>query len=159
MNLIRDSATNLIGMYIPFVLMLSTNVYLIYKVFESKLAEIVYNKLIDPRIIIADNAGAISNGFEQVFVCEKRINCWAHFIRKIDSRLRMFEDDFRKKIRSDILLNDAVKLFVLKYKRFKNAALNDFLSYFENEWVKKNSGWYEGYAIGMPSTTNGLLKP
>ncbi|CAF0939959.1 unnamed protein product [Brachionus calyciflorus] len=78
----------------------------------------------------------------------------------------MFEDDFRKKIRSDIfniqtlssdiLFNDAVKLFVLKYKRFKNAALNDFLSYFENEWVKKNSGWYEGYAIGMPSTTNGL---
>ncbi|CAF0923910.1 unnamed protein product [Brachionus calyciflorus] len=50
--------------------------------------------------------------------------------------MRIFEDDFRKKIRSDIfniqtlssdiLFNDAVKLFVLKYKRFKNAALNDF---------------------------------
>ncbi|CAF0939941.1 unnamed protein product [Brachionus calyciflorus] len=48
----------------------------------KQVAEIVYNKLIDPRIIIADNAGAISNGFEQVFVCEKRINCWAHVIKK-----------------------------------------------------------------------------
>ena len=132
----------------------------------KQVAEQVYNKTIDPRIIIADNAEAIANGFEQVFVCEKRINCWAHVIRKIDGRLNVFEDEFKKKIRADIfkiqtlsselLFQDAVKLFDLKYRRYKNETLNSFLKYFDDEWIKKHPGWYEGYAIGMPSTTNGL---
>ncbi|RNA27425.1 hypothetical protein BpHYR1_044614 [Brachionus plicatilis] len=86
--------------------------------------------------------------------------------RKIDIRLKAFEVDFRKKIRgdvfkiqtltSDILFKEAVNLFDLKYRRFKNESLNSFLKYFNDEWVKKHSNWYEGYAFGIPRTTNGL---
>jgi hypothetical protein len=38
----------------------------------------------------------------------------------------------------------------------KNNDINDFLNYFDDQWVLKYSGWYEGFAAGLLSTYNGL---
>ena len=40
------------------------------------------------RVLIADAAEAISQGFYNAFTgCEKRVYCWAYVIRNIDKRL------------------------------------------------------------------------
>ena len=45
----------------------------------------IYN----PKRLIADSAPAIHNGFEKAYgQLEKRVNCWAHVIRNIDSVLK-----------------------------------------------------------------------
>ena len=34
---------------------------------------------------------------------------------------------------------------------------NDFVvSYFEEQWLRKNYIWFEGAAVGQPSTNNGV---
>jgi hypothetical protein len=35
-------------------------------------------------------------------------------------------------------------------------AINDFLNYFESEWLIQNPGWYEGICHKTPSQDNGL---
>jgi hypothetical protein len=49
-------------------------------------------------------------------------------------------------------------LFVEKWKSKNNPKIDEFLEYFETEWIKStNMGWYEGFTDGMiPSTSNGL---
>lgn len=37
-----------------------------------------------------------------------------------------------------------------------NKDIWDFIDYFEENWCSKNSGWFEGFANGIPSTNNGL---
>jgi len=32
----------------------------------------------------------------------------------------------------------------------------DFLNYFEEQWLRKLSGWYKVAALGFPSTNNGI---
>lgn len=50
------------------------------------------------------------------------------------------------------------ELFVNKWKAKKNIKIDEFLDYFETEWINStNRGWYEGFTDGLiPSTTNGL---
>jgi len=51
--------------------------------------KVVTSQNFNPKILIADNAEAITNGFQLAFGhTEKRIYCWAHVIRKIDSKLK-----------------------------------------------------------------------
>ena len=51
--------------------------------------------------------------------------------------------------------NKAVELFMEKWG--DNVDVSKFLSYFKEEWLDKNRGWYEGYTDGhIPSTDNGL---
>ena len=59
-----------------------------------------------PRVLIADNAPAIENGFISAFGNNeiKRINCWAHAIRNIDDELAKVKNkEFKAKLRADIL--------------------------------------------------------
>lgn len=48
-----------------------------------------------------------------------------------------------------------VDLFELKWKH-KDNYVDNFLLYFITNWVRTNSGWYEGYSDGDPSTSNGI---
>ncbi|CAF2373194.1 unnamed protein product [Rotaria sp. Silwood2] len=38
----------------------------------------------------------------------------------------------------------------------KNQSISDFLQYFDDEWLKSNSGWYESIQLYTPSTNNAL---
>ncbi|CAF1146241.1 unnamed protein product, partial [Brachionus calyciflorus] len=51
----------------------------------------------------------------------------------------------------------ALKLFQEKWSRVNSPAIKTFLEYFDNQWCKDgNNGWYEGFAPGLPSTSNSL---
>ncbi|CAF1127657.1 unnamed protein product [Brachionus calyciflorus] len=64
--------------------------------------EKVYNEKIQPKILIADCDGAITNGFKEVFQLEKRVTCWAHVRRNIDDDLKIFDDKIKSDIFEDI---------------------------------------------------------
>jgi hypothetical protein len=60
---------------------------------------------INPKILVADGAEAIHNGFKAVFNMEKRIMCWAHLKRKFverSQRVEKLSDDIFGKISQDI---------------------------------------------------------
>ena len=48
------------------------------------------------------------------------------------------------------------KLIELFQKKWLGDDCKDFVEYFLKNWVNNNSGWYEGYCIGYPSTSNGI---
>ncbi|CAF1117015.1 unnamed protein product, partial [Brachionus calyciflorus] len=126
----------------------------------------VYGFKISPTILVADNAPAITKGFESVFKLEKRVNCWAHVFRNIDKHLVRFSKEFKQKIKSDIyaiqeifkpeFFQLAIQLFEKKWKLKKSSEIDDFIKYFIDQWGHNNNGWYEGYYGDIPSTTNGL---
>ena len=43
-----------------------------------------FDHLINPSILVADSADAITLGFKKVFYMKKRVNCWAHVIRNLE---------------------------------------------------------------------------
>ena len=54
----------------------------------------IYNKDYEPKILLADAAGAITNGFKKTFGDpQKRIVCWAHVIRNVDKYLKPINND------------------------------------------------------------------
>ena len=119
-----------------------------------------------PDTIIADNASAISNGFKATFNSSKRVNCWAHVIRKIDQRLKPLPDATRASIRADIfniqlqtssiLFDKAIELFRSKWLKQNSSKINEFLEYFQ-QWCQPGSnGWFEGYDLQLPSTSNAI---
>ena len=136
-------------------------------VFESlKLAaEDLLDYEFQPNLLIADAAGAITAGFRAVFGNSfKRVMCWYHTIAAIDRRLQTIKlsEETSEALRSDICKlqiceNEAI--FNAAFDLFKNKwilEVPDFVEYFENQWFKENKNWYEGFAIGLPSTNNGL---
>ncbi|CAF1008423.1 unnamed protein product [Brachionus calyciflorus] len=127
----------------------------------------VFNNEIEFTALVADNATAITNGFKQVFNLEKRVQCWAHVIRNIDKHLRSVPKDYQLKLRKDIhdiqsifredLFQVAVNLFEAKWKKVNNPGVQNFMSYFKEQWTTEaNMGWFEGYLPGLPSTSNAL---
>jgi len=50
----------------------------------------------------------------------------------------------------------ASALFLRQWRKKKNICINDFLSYFEKEWLLKYRNWFAGAAPGHPSSNNGL---
>ena len=114
----------------------------------------------------------ITNGFKSAFDYVTgefvRVMCWAHVYRAVELKLSSIKD---KSISQQILLDIehlqvsytpklfeyAYKLFTEKYKKLNNKDVDYFLEYFHKEWISSsNSGWYEGVAINIPSTDNGL---
>jgi hypothetical protein len=121
-----------------------------------------------PKILIADGAEAITNGFIQIFQeCLIRIMCWAHVVRAIDKRLNISGiKDYKDNILIDIYalqlsfspvyFKYASGLFLQKWRQKNSDHINEFLIYFETEWLNTNSGWYEGICDKTPSQDNGL---
>jgi hypothetical protein len=51
----------------------------------------------------------------------------------------------------------SINAFVEKWSKSNDSNIIVFLKHFKTEWIEStNSGWYEGAAIGIPSTDNGL---
>jgi hypothetical protein len=121
-----------------------------------------------PTILIADGADAITNGFIMAFgECLIRIMCWAHVVRAVDKRLSVsgmkeYKDDIFADIYalqlsfSTVFFKYANGLFLAKWRSKNSEAINEFLGYFENEWLNINCGWYEGICHKTPSQDNGL---
>ena len=95
-----------------------------------------------------------------MFKLVTRINCWAHVIRNIDDRLKGIEPKKRAAIRADLLLiqlsfnenvfRTSIKLFIAKY-----CAFTELIKYL-NICFSQNTGWYEGFSTGLPSTSNNI---
>ena len=64
----------------------------------------IHDYIYKPTALIADNAPAITNGFKHAFGSySKRVSCWAHVIRNIDSQLKTIKNEKDKiQIRLDI---------------------------------------------------------
>lgn len=120
---------------------------------------------LEPRtdyVLISDAADAIRNAFDSIFGEDsEKVMCWAHMRRCVDHRLNLVEEEDRKAIMDDIdsiqlscnpdVFEYSVKLFKKKWQKYE-----EFLKYFDNEWLTDKSSWYEGYALKCPSTNNAL---
>jgi hypothetical protein len=121
---------------------------------------------IQPIALVCDASFAIIKAFSAVFKNEhKVIMCWAHMKRCVAKKVSMINDkQMAREIIDDIdllqicesanLFNNAVKLFKEKWSQFDQ--VNDFMKYFEFEWLEKHPGWYEGMQLYIPSTNNAL---
>eukprot|EP01024_Parvocaulis_polyphysoides_P009218 TRINITY_DN12837_c0_g1_i2.p1 TRINITY_DN12837_c0_g1~~TRINITY_DN12837_c0_g1_i2.p1 ORF type:complete len:610 (+),score=28.52 TRINITY_DN12837_c0_g1_i2:103-1932(+) len=121
-----------------------------------------------PEYLIADAAIAITNGFKEAMGYDpKRITCWAHVIMNIDKQLiKVKNPDIQQALRKDIcdlqlchskeVFDEAIQAFFQKWQDSECQGVATFLEYFDQSWIKHNSFWYEGFAIGVPSTNNGL---
>ena len=134
-------------------------------IFKSlkKTVQTVCNFDYRPTILIADGSAAITNGFKETFEnLSHRVMCYAYVIRNIDKNMKLITNQLsRSKIKKDIdnmplsanpdIFKESIRLFNIKWSEE-----SVFLEYFRIEWVDQLDGWYEGYAIGIPSTNNGL---
>ena len=61
---------------------------------------------------------------------------------------------------SQSIFETACELFLKKWRSatLVSESITDFLTYFEKNWVEKKASWFEGYAIGIPSQSNGIVK-
>lgn len=118
-------------------------------------------------VLVCDAAKAISNGYRNVhgddFI---EIMCWFHAKCAMEDKVAVLIPKERQaEVISDIetlqlaqnpgLFEKASQLFLLKYNQFE-----DFILYFEQQWLNLNRNWYEGactdVGINAPSTNNGL---
>lgn len=47
-------------------------------------------------------------------------------------------------------------LFIKKWEKSRDENVKHYLNYFCERRLQKNSGWFEGFATGFPSTNNGI---
>lgn len=122
----------------------------------------LYSIAFKPRILIADAANAIANGFKDVFldVDVQIIMCWFHVKQALCKRLG--SNEHRAAILEDIghiHLAHSVKMFSRSVELFDekwSEKLPDFCAYFKRYWVDSHSGWFVGFAHKCPSTNNHL---
>lgn len=115
--------------------------------------------------MIADCADAITNASVQIFGHNVvRVHCWAHVIRNIDKKLVLLPENTRAEVRADIMSLqlsksqaefDAAKVLWTK-KWTVREGMDAFIHYFTTEYLDKYDGWFEGRALGSPSTNNCL---
>jgi hypothetical protein len=132
--------------------------------------EKLFNAVYNPNILIADGAGAITNGFQNVFRPEFfiRIMCWIHMLRNVEKQLNSVGlKEYKEQIISDIKIiqksfskehfNYSIHLFTTKWQSKNISEINSFLHYFDKEWISSsNCGWYEGMHIRIPKQNNAL---
>jgi hypothetical protein len=115
-----------------------------------------------PTNLIADGADAISNGFQEAFGPKfKRGMCWFHVMKNVKDHLDESHPDYEKILEdlSTVQYSRNEECFKLGFKLFKSKwdrKFPEFLQYFEKEWIKQHSGWYEGFAPGIPSSNNAV---
>ena len=114
--------------------------------------------------MLGDGAKGITVAKDFEFPNCRRLTCWAHAIRKIREHRKMLPIDKWKTVEADILtlqlsFCDAVfdkGASLLLHKWRSDPDLFYFSNYFEQTWLSDLKLWYEGAAIGHPSTNNGL---
>ena len=112
---------------------------------------------------MADASTAITEGFTNVFGPPKtRLMCFFHVIKSVEKYLKPLKekDEIKKDIHTLQICKErdvfkiGAELFIKKWQANEN--VKEFLKYFEKQWLNKNDSWYEGAAIGYPSTNNGI---
>lgn len=122
--------------------------------FRALQETLINEKSFQPKILMADGAHAIGNGFRKVFGTDTIVKmCWAHASKK------MFEKSSIQELSNDIsilqlassesIFKTALKLFLEEWENEK-----EFISYFKKEWTHKNRNWYEGICPRVGSTNN-----
>jgi len=53
-------------------------------------------------------------------------------------------------------LKKACTLFIDKWSKTTDTEVKECVDYFITHWIRSNNSWYEGIAVGHPSTNNGL---
>ena len=122
-----------------------------------------YNPQWLPTILLGDACEAILAGFTLVFGPPLvRLMCYFHVRKNIEPYYRALSKNARRQLQCDVqaLQNcqdastflKAVPLFLKKW----TAIHPDFVKYFREQWISKNYQWFEGAAVGQPSSNNGL---
>jgi hypothetical protein len=121
-----------------------------------------------PKILLADAAQAITNGLISAFnITPLRLMCWAHVKTNVDKKLNMIKDkEIQAQVQGEIVVmqtatkrdifDQASKLFFKKWANTTHQGVSEFCSYFEKNWIRINSNWFEGASQKTPSTNNGL---
>lgn len=115
------------------------------------------------KVLIADAAGAITNGFVSNFTNGKVVMCYFHVMQNIEKNLKKKllqanRDAILKDIRqihlspSREIFERASTLFTQKWQDSEP----EFCQYFMRQWVYSNCGWYEGFVVNCPSTNNAM---
>ena len=96
-------------------------------------------------------------------MCIRDRNCSVHVTSNLEKKLNSVRDkDIREEIISDIALlqlceseqvfDAAVTLFMKKWEK----EVPEFLLYLKESWLGENKYWFEGSALHIPSTNNGI---
>lgn len=120
-----------------------------------------------PVILLADGAEAITRGFEEVFgPPQVRLMCYFHVLKNVEKYLKVIRGSTSVALKHDITtlqacqdetsFQKAAVLFFKKWGASEDPQVADFMDYFRAQWVDKNNAWFEGAALGQPSTNNGL---
>jgi hypothetical protein len=136
----------------------------IFKAIRDGLFKLDNSNTYQPEVLIADGSDAIRNAFRFscIFGSNKMVMCWAHVCRRIDNNLCLIKDkNERHEVMSDIeklQICDSTNSFQLTSELFlkKYEKHQDFINYFQSEWLTAHSGWYEGHSEYTPSTNNAL---
>lgn len=119
-----------------------------------------------PKVLIADSDQSITKGFEECFGSNEyiRVHCWFHTMKAIRDKLKSLPKEIGFEIEDDLNIiqlstcaeefYNAIHCFVKKWENQKFAS--NFIKYFNLEHFQQRSEWYEGAAIGFPSTNNAL---
>lgn len=112
----------------------------------------IFKASFEPMFVISDAATAIHNAARKIFGdIVNIIICWFHMRRNVADKLPSYIEDLSKQMQflSDLdqlqvaktveIFEIALELFLSKWR----AESQDFMDYFEREWVKKNPNWYE----------------
>jgi hypothetical protein len=124
----------------------------------------------EPTILLADTAGAITNGFSNVFKLTHRVFCWSHVKRNIDAKLNSVLDKaIRTQITSDIInfqhyvqtasFTHVARLMVTSWREKypNNEQVETFIKYFIQQWLNpKRMGWFDHYVQHVPCQDNAL---
>ena len=106
-----------------------------------------------PLALMADAAGAITNGFlESSLIHLIRAMCWFHCKNAVDKKLNAISDKIiRAEIISEIcilqlcqtptIFEAGVKLFILKWANIENLEVRVFIAYLKKEWIDQNSNF------------------
>ncbi|KAF0295052.1 hypothetical protein FJT64_007364 [Amphibalanus amphitrite] len=126
--------------------------------------EEVSGKTFEPRIVVADCADAITTAISQVFPEAKRGHCWFHVKKAAETHLRRESKDMQAICKADIAnlqlcycqdqFDMAAQLALNKWRQLWPDS--GFPAYFEDQYVARYGGWFEGFDLRAPSTNNGL---
>ena len=126
--------------------------------------EQVSGAVYEPRIVVADCADAITTAIGQVFPDAKRGYCWFHVKKATETYLRRESKEMQAIYKADIAnlqlcytqdqFNMAAQLALDKWRQLWPDS--GFPAYFEDQYLIRCGGWFEGFDLRAPSTNNGL---
>lgn len=126
--------------------------------------EKIFIETIGPSSLVCDASKSIQNAFKHVFGSETTIHmCWAHMKKNVQKKaeqlvrpkeniFQILEDiDILQLSQNEEIFEKASCMFVVKWEK-----QNDFIKYFQKEWLELNRNWFEGVQKLVPSTNNAL---